>query len=160
MITGCYNTCCEVGDAVVVSVLFVSDLRPFGLNVLGYQSNRLKCCPPVCGDKGFSLFSTLLAFEVLSRSKFSTFASPQNKMLEVFSRSHASRYGSQNKISDFVKNGSLDFCTTVVICEVTTTPLGRRVVELTALCFYHDSNIHEVRDCTIRLQVHILYRPS
>ena len=46
------------------------------------------------------------------------------RMAAPFARSHAFRYGSQNKRPGFVKK--INHESALVICEVTTTPLGRR----------------------------------
>ena len=40
--------------------VFISDLRPMDLNVLGYQSNLLKRCHPACGHETSSHLSPVL----------------------------------------------------------------------------------------------------
>ena len=79
--------------------LFVSHLRPMGLNVLGYQSHLLQRCHPAgpaCGHEGFSHLSPVLAYDLLSRCKFNTLT-PCQAMIFNFahSRSHAFPYESQ-----------------------------------------------------------------
>ena len=44
--------------------LFVSHLRPMGLNVLGYQSHVLQRCHPIYGHKGYSHLSSVLALRM------------------------------------------------------------------------------------------------
>ena len=53
------------------SCLFVSYLRPMGLDELGYQSHLLQRCDPVCGHEGSSYLNPALALSILSRCKFS-----------------------------------------------------------------------------------------
>ena len=48
---------------IIFSVLFVSHLRPMGLNVLGYQSQQLSRCHPACGNYESFLLSSVLTYK-------------------------------------------------------------------------------------------------
>ena len=83
--------------------LFVSHLRPMGLNVLGYQSGLLQRCHPVCSREGFSHLSPVLALCIFFyRDASSALLQLVNQWLNfTCSRSHACRCGSQDTTSVF-----------------------------------------------------------
>ena len=73
---------CVVLICIVLCIylyLFISDLRPIGPNVLGYQSHLLQRCHPatVVTKDLSSHLSPVLAYNFLSRCKFSTFTTRQ-----------------------------------------------------------------------------------
>ena len=67
---------------VDIVCLFVSPLRPMGLNVLGYRSHLLKRGHLACGHEIFSHLSPVLAYDFLSRCKFSTLT-PRQSLVEL-----------------------------------------------------------------------------
>ena len=75
----------EKGDhniSTVVSLclffLLFIQLRPMGLNVLGYQSHLLQRCHPACGQEGSSHLSPVHAFLILYRDGSSAFLQPSS----------------------------------------------------------------------------------
>ena len=52
--------------------------------VLGYQSHVLQRCDPACSYEGSSYLSPVLAYDFLSRCKFSTLTPRQPSMVEVY----------------------------------------------------------------------------
>ena len=52
--------------------------------VLGYQSHVLQRCHPACSYEGSSYLSPVLAYDFLSRCKFSTLTPRQPSMVEVY----------------------------------------------------------------------------
>ena len=73
-----------------------------GLNVLGYQSDRLQRCHLAFGREGFSCLSPVLAsrFFIAMQVRHS-YNSSTNGVNFTYSRSHAFRYERQNKYSGF-----------------------------------------------------------
>ena len=90
--------------------LFVFELRPMGLDVLGYQSHLLQRCHPACGHEGSSHLSPVLALRFLIAMMMQgqhSYNSSTNGSILHFT-CHVlitlSRYGSQNKNLDFHKS--------------------------------------------------------
>ena len=81
---------------VCVSCMFVSRLRPMGLNVLGYQSLHCNVVILSVVTKDLPIFPWFSLDGFLSRSKFSTLETRQPIIMVEFylvsSRSHAFRY--------------------------------------------------------------------
>ena len=123
------NSDSEILAALQTVCLFVSHLQLMDLNVLGLPIPSTATLLP-------SYLGSLKIFQSFPGSRLVFFRDASSVLLHLvnfwlsftYSRSHAFRYGRKNDENpDFVKNQTHD--SALVICKVTTFPLGRRSVE-------------------------------